>query len=388
MRIAADLQIPLVEGACSTLGDVVLYDARNPATLRSALSGADILLCRSTIRVNAELLAGSNVAFVGTATSGTDHVDAEWLVSQGIHLASAAGSNACSVAEYVAIAILEEFARRGRSVQGASVGIIGAGHAGTMTARLCSALGMQVALHDPPLVEKGDPRCFVTLQEILDCDVITMHVPLTDSGEHATRNLLDESRLEQLRSDAVLVQTSRGGVIDETALKTLRSRGLLDGLVLDVYQWEPNVDADLIRCATLATPHIAGHSFDGKLRGTDHVVRALHEYLGRVDMWKSVAPDESVQQLTVEFVAGEVFENWLLGIVRSAYDIRTDAAEMLSWCKEPTGIALKFAAHRSAYQIRREFSHYSIAMDACSHRLGRVLTDLGFKSSETIGTRT
>lgn len=378
MRIAADVQIPMVAKACRALGDVALFDVRDREGMRMALKGANALLCRSTVIVDAGLLADSNVTFVGTATSGTDHINSKWLAEKGIQVASAAGSNARSVAEYVASSILELFARFERSVTGASVGIIGAGYTGTMTARLCSALGMQVLLHDPPLEDQGDERHFVSLQEILQCDVVTVHVPLTTTGEYPTIGLLNEPRLRQLGSDAILIQASRGGVIEESVLPSLRSEGHLAGLVLDVFVGEPFVDAALVDCASLATPHIAGHSWDGKLRGTDYIVRALHEYVGRIDEWQPVTPESENVHLSAVIVDGEAMESSMLRVLRQAYDIRTDAAAMLAWLDSPASIPEQFTAYRSSYRRRREFTHYTVLSDAYPGHLLHLLRDLGF----------
>lgn len=378
MIIAADSQIPRVEEACRNLGEVCSFDATNPSEVADAVSRADVLLCRSTIRVGEKLLKGTRVDFVGTATSGTDHVDLDWLSQQGIAFASAAGSNARSVAEYVVISLLEMATRLGRRLFGSKIGIIGAGHVGSKVAEMTSALGMEVLLHDPPLEEKGDDRLLVSLHEILTCDVVSIHVPLTMTGNHPTLNLVNETMLRKMRGDAILVQTSRGGVVDEQALMGARSRGHLCGLVMDVFTGEPGFNPGIVAYANLATPHIAGHSWDGKVLGTDMIVRSLFDHVGRCDEWAPLPVSDFTNTITAASIALDP-EAHLLDILRKVYDVRVDDDAMRGCLTgDPSQLPEWFKKYRKNYRIRLEFTRYSVDGVSVGEDNSRVLANLGF----------
>lgn len=378
MIIAADSQIPRVEEACFNLGEIHLFDSSKPSELTYAASRADVLLCRSTIRVDEKLLKRTRVAFVGTATSGTDHVDVDWLSHHGIEFASAAGSNARSVAEYVIIALLEMATHLGRRLSGSTIGIIGAGHVGSTVAGLASALGMDVLLNDPPLAERGDSRLLVHLNDICACDVVSLHVPLTVKGTHRTLNLLNDSMIRKMRGDAILVQTSRGGVIDEDALIGARSRGHLSGLIMDVFAGEPGINPDIVKFANLATPHIAGHSWDGKVRGTDMIVRSLFAHLGRGDEWAPLAVSDSPHPISVDSIATDP-EVQLRNVLRKVYDVHVDdEAVRASLTGDQAQFPKWFNEYRRSYRTRREFTRYLIDCSSVGEYNTRILADLGF----------
>lgn len=378
MIIAADSQIPRVGEACQNLGEVCSFDATKPSEVADAVSRADVLLCRSTIRVGERLLNGTRVEFVGTATSGIDHVDLDWLSQHGIAFASAAGSNARSVAEYVVISLLEMASHLGRRLLGSKIGIIGAGHVGSKVAEMTSALGMEVLLHDPPLEEKGDGRLLVSLHEILACDVVSIHVPLTMTGIHRTLHLVNETMVRNMREDAILVQTSRGGVVDEQALMGARSRGHLCGLIMDVFTGEPGFNPGVVAIANLATPHIAGHSWDGKVLGTDMIVRSLFDHLGRGDEWAPLDVSGFTQMIAVDRIALDQ-DAILLDVLRKVYDVRVDDDAMRgSLTGDAAQLPEWFKKYRKNYRMRREFTQYIVDGSSVGEENSRVLANLGF----------
>lgn len=378
MIIAADRQIPRVAEACLRLGEVRFFDSSKPSEVLGAVADADALLCRSTIRVDANLLQGTSVRFVGTATSGMDHVDIDWLSQRGIAFSTAAGSNSRSVAEYVVVSLLEVATRLGRQLHGMTVGIIGAGHVGSAVAQMTSALGMEIRLNDPPLAERGDRRNFASLDETLACDVVSIHVPLTITGVHRTLNLLDESRLKRLHRDAILVQTSRGGVIDEQALNALRARGHLGGTIMDVFIEEPNINPETVGFATLATPHIAGHSWDGKIRGTDMIVRSLFGHSGRLGEWTALDMMHSTSLMSdADFESDEATR--LLNLLRRVYDVQIDDDAIRASClQERQHVPEWFTSYRKRYRRRREFPHYTVDVSTVGEELSKTLANLGF----------
>ena len=278
MRIVADANIPYLHDAFGPLGEVVTLSSKQ--LTREAVRDADLLLVRSTVRVNAALLEGSRVRFVATATIGIDHLDTAWLDGAGIRWTSAPGSNADSVVQWFAAALarVPDVARR-------QLGIVGVGNVGGRIERLFRALDVKPPLLcDPPRARREGAGAFVSLDEIFArCDLVTLHVPLTRSGEDATVHLVDARRL---RRDAVLVNACRGEVLDsESAL------AVANPLLLDVFEGEPAPHPRLVARATIATPHIAGHSLDGKATGTKMIYDAACAFFGVAPAW---APRDSL----------------------------------------------------------------------------------------------
>lgn len=370
MLIVADENIPFAEETFGAYGTVLCLPGRTLSA--EDARDADALLVRSVTQVGRSLLEGSGVQFVGSATIGTDHVDAEWLREAGIAFAHAPGSNAGSVAEYVLAALLRLATRRGEALAGRTVGVVGCGNVGGEVARRLEALGACVLRCDPPLAEAADARGeahgFVSLSEVLTtCDTITLHTPLTREGAHATRHLIGARELAALRPGAWLLNTSRGEVLDNTALAARLDAepDALGALVLDVWEGEPAPRADLIRRADLATPHIAGYSFDGKVRGTLMLAEAFAEALGEPPLWDAhvaleegagddlvlVAPDASLGETA-----------YLDALARQMYDIEADDSRMRPLAEmdaEARGEA--FAHLRKTYPRRRAFERHRLA---------------------------
>ncbi len=270
MKIVADQDIFAVEEIFQPLGELVPLPGRSIS--RRDLVDADALLARSVLTVNRDLLAGTGVGFVGTATSGVDHIDTRWLREAGIAFAHARGANAPAVVEYC-LGALARLTLAGRIDQTARrVGVIGAGAIGGRFARKLGTLGYEVAVCDPPLAEAAEkskhdlaPKFeYQSMEAALDCDIVSLHVPLTHAGRHPTAGMLNADALARLRPGAVLLQTSRGGVVDERALLARLSGGPELHCVIDVWENEPAVNAALAGKASLATPHIAGYSEQAK----------------------------------------------------------------------------------------------------------------------------
>ncbi len=260
MRIVADSAIKLAREAFSALGDLVLLSADeiNPRTIREA----NVLLVRTETRIDAALLSGSAVRFVATATTGTDHVDLHLLEEKGIAFSSAAGCNANAVCEYIVAILLSLAKERGWSLQGSTLGVVGVGKIGSRVARVGAALGMEVLKNDPPLARQSGSADFLELDDLMGVDYLTIHVPLTFRGADPTHHLFDEDRLERLKGATVLINTSRGSVVDGSALKQCLVRGRLSTCVLDVWEHEPGIDFSLLEKVSIGTPHIAGYSLD------------------------------------------------------------------------------------------------------------------------------
>jgi erythronate-4-phosphate dehydrogenase len=367
MRIVADENIPFVREAFGDLGAVV----RLPGWRLDAdrVREADVLLVRSVTPVTPALLEGSRVRFVGSATIGTDHVDEAYLQARGIAFAHAPGSNAGSVVEYVLAALLHLAVRQGVRLPGKTVGIVGCGHIGGRLAERLPALGLRVLPNDPPRAEaaeaRGRPHPYVPLGRLLaEADVVTLHVPLTRAGPHPTRHLFDAAVLGRMKPDAWLLNTSRGAVVSGEALKTLRAAGRPGAVVLDVWEHEPEPDPALLRRVALATPHIAGYSFDGKVQGTLMLYRALLAHLGRPAGWDAEAVLASTPEDRPGLLAPDPFlpvTDWLHRLVRQMYDLAADDLRMRRLPElSPAQQAAYFNELRKAYPRRRAFERHHL----------------------------
>ena len=377
MHIVADENIPLVREAFGSLGRVTTVAGRG--LTRSALAQAEVLLVRSVTRVDPELLEGTPVRFVATATIGTDHVDTAYLRAHGIGFASAPGSNADSVAEYVAAALLVVARRLGLRLEGRSIGVVGVGNVGSRVVRKCRALGMTVLQNDPPRRdETGDP-VFRPLEELLDCDFITLHAPLTRTGPYPTCHLADADFFSRLRPAAVFINTSRGSVHDNEALRLAITTGTLSAAVLDVWEDEPRISAELLREVTLGTPHIAGYSLDGKVRGVEMIYRAACEFLGVEPTWRPDLPPPPCPQVTLA-ARGREDEEVLGEVVSRVYDIEADDRAL----REMLGLPAEerpayFDSLRRNYPVRREFPHTTVKLTGGAEALRDKLRGLGFR---------
>jgi erythronate-4-phosphate dehydrogenase len=378
MKVVADTNIPFAKEAFAGFGEVDLVPGRE--LRREQVRDADILLVRSVTRVDAALLEGSRVGFVGTATSGTDHIDQDYLLQRGIAFASAPGSNARSVAEYVLAAVLVLIEERGRRLEDITAAIVGCGQVGTRVAELLTAAGVRCLLNDPPLKDLTGESCFHDLDEALSADIITLHVPLTTTGKHPTYRLFDESVLSRLKPDAILINTARGGVVNEEALlRRLKQQPAMTAVV-DCWADEPNINPELLDRVALGTPHIAGYSFDGKLRATEMLYQAACRHYGMAADWQLPV---QVQAGPLQFPDGMSDADILRQAVLACYDAREDAAAFkraMAEGAEERGV--RFDALRRNYRQRREFCAYDARLPLSRDLAARTLRRMGFKVNQ------
>jgi erythronate-4-phosphate dehydrogenase len=354
VKIVADANIPLLEEAFGPVGEVraLPADAITPETV----ADADALLVRSVTRVDAGLLDESRVRFVATATIGIDHVDTAYLDHRNIGFASAQGSNARSVAEYV-LAALGVLARRtGRGLFDLTVGIVGVGNVGGRLAGMLEALGIRVLRNDPPLARQTGEAKYVPIEALAEADVVTFHVPLTRTGRDATHHMVNGDLLGRLKTGAWLVNTSRGAVAETDALSAAADGGGIGALVCDVWENEPAIPAHLLERVDLATPHVAGYSYDGKVNGTRMVLEALCAHFGIARAWDPAPLMPPPEHPRVEIRAGAEPQEALGRAVRAAYDIEQDDARLRAMLEEPPeDRAAYFKRLRREYPVRREF---------------------------------
>ena len=380
MRLVADENIPLLDDFFAPFGDIVRLPGR--AIDRAALIDADILLVRSVTPVTPALLRGTPVGFVGTCTIGTDHLDLPGLAAAGVSVASAPGCNARGVVEYVLSCLLTLAERTGESWRDRTVGILGIGEVGGRLASTLEALGVRCLRCDPPRAERGEAGLHTLDELIAGADVISCHVPLTRAGDHPTFHLFDQARLQALRPGAWLINSSRGPVLDNQALATvLQERPDLQ-VILDVWEHEPEADPALARLCALVTPHIAGYSLDGKLRGTEQIYRALCEHLRQPPGISLQALAPAAGRASVQFSADTPAEWILARALRWVYDVRDDDARMrhmLETATSPAGIRAGFDRLRKHYPLRREASLLDIAgTDNFSQEAVSLLRAAGF----------
>jgi erythronate-4-phosphate dehydrogenase len=381
VKIIADANIPFVKDCFSSIGEVEVFPGRQ--ITRDVVGDADCLLVRSVTRVGSDLLVGSKVRFVGTATIGFDHIDIEYLAGNKVGFASAPGSNANSAAEYVIAGLLEIGRKYKITLKGKSIGIIGVGNVGSRVAEKCAALGMKALLNDPPLQrETGDAK-YLPLEEIFDCDFITLHTPLTFEGVDKTFHLVDEKFFESLKAGCIFFNTSRGEVVDAKALKASIRSGQLETTVLDVWENEPNIDTELLKMVDIGTPHIAGYSLDGKIAGVIMIYKAACKYFGleaKFDI-KDFLPEPGVRQLKINPNSGSE-QDVLRAVVEKIYRIREDDSKLrqiLDVSAERKGEF--FDDLRKNYPVRREFQNTGVVLEMPSKSLTEKLMGIGFKVS-------
>jgi erythronate-4-phosphate dehydrogenase len=379
MKIIADANIPFVKECFSSIGEVEVFPGRQITP--DVISDAECLLVRSITKVDSDLLSGSRIRFVGTATIGFDHIDIEYLARNNVGFASAPGSNANSAAEYIIAGLLEIGQRYKIKLEGKSIGTVGVGNVGSKVAKKCAGLGMKVLLNDPPLKRQSGDAKYLPLEELYGCDFITLHTPLTFKGVDKTFHLADEQFFKSLKAGCVFINTSRGGVVDTKALKASIRSGQLETTVLDVWENEPNIDTELLEMVDIGTPHIAGYSLDGKIAGMIMIYKAACKYIGlkaKFDV-EDFLPKPAVPQLKINTKSGGE-EDILRGAVEKIYRIREDDRELRKILDLPAERGKFFDNLRKNYPVRREFQNTRIILaKESTENLAKKLEGIGFK---------
>lgn len=376
MLIVADENIPLLDAFFARFGEIRRVPGRSID--RATVEQADVLLVRSVTRVDRALLEGSKVRFVGTCTIGTDHLDLDYFQQAGITWSSAPGCNARGVVDYVLGSLLTLADIEGADLTQRTYGVVGAGEVGGRLVKVLQGLGWNVLVCDPPrqAAQGGD---FVSLEHIIEqCDVISLHTPLTRSGAGSTWHLFDDRRLNQLKPGAWLINASRGPVVDNAALReVLLEREDLQA-VLDVWENEPEVDVALAELCVLATPHIAGYSLDGKQRGTAQIYQAFCDFLGLPAQVKlsDLLPSPWLSQVTLN---ADCDPAWALAMVcRGVYDPRRDDADFRrSLVGSVSEQRAAFDALRKHYPSRREIDGLQVRIEGDSPELRKIVAALG-----------
>ena len=340
MKIVADTNIPFLKGVLEPYAEVVYMDGRS--INREAMMDADAIVIRTRTRCCEETLSGTKVKMIASATIGTDHIDLQWCRENGIDVRNAEGCNAGAVANYIFSAMYAVTSRRAIKMEDAVLGIVGVGNVGRKVEHMARTLGLKVLLNDPPRAALEGEEGFVNIDTLLsEATIISIHVPL----DNTTQGMCNDAFFEKMRPGTIFINASRGEVVDEAAL--LRARPKLGALVLDTWCNEPNVSQILIDACDIATPHIAGYSYQGKQNGTAMAVQAIARHFGFKDLeFFSPAMEDALMPKVIN-VKGKT-QGEIAAAVQYNYPIFTDD---FLFRVNPSN----FEKLRSEYNYRREF---------------------------------
>ena len=375
MQIVADENIPLLDQFFSEFGDIVRVPGR---TMTAAdVADADILIVRSVTQVNEQLLAGSKVKFVGTATIGTDHIDLDYLEKAGIGFRSAPGCNAQAVVDYVLSALSVLVDSRGIAFTELSVGIVGLGNVGLLLRNRLEEMDVEVIGVDP-FKDPEEVGVLSSFEEALSADVVTFHTPMTKSGDHPTWHMLNAETLAKMKPDACLINAARGAVVDNAALLEHLKANDDFSAILDVWEGEPEINTELLDYCWLGTPHIAGYSLDGKMRGTEMVYHGVCEFFGLPIRCKlaQFLPEPGIKR--VNFTEQAPVHQALRTAIRAAYEIRVDDGVLRSAMRRSKNLRETFDRLRKEYPLRRDTPTLRVGVPARAHDLMDALTSAGF----------
>jgi len=369
MKVIIDKNIPYIKGVLEPWSRVEYYEGSR--INNELLRDSDALIVRTRTRCDKNLLHGTNVKFIGTATIGTDHIDLGWCMQNRIKYASAPGCNSGSVMQYLASALVYLILKYNIDPVSTTLGIVGVGNVGSKVARMAEVLGFNVILNDPPREKIEGSLGFSPLNSLLkNSDIVTIHVPLTFKGPDRTYQLVNENFIKQMKDRAILINTSRGQVADERSIMTGLSKNTIKAAVLDVWRNEPDINYRLLEVAALGTAHIAGYSVDGKTNGVMMVIRQLSEYFNLpLDDWEpETLPEPHENLIDISKFPGTDLEV-LCRAIYHTYSIENDSRSL----KENPSM---FENIRNEYPPRREFHAYMVKGD--NIELINKLKQLGF----------
>ncbi|MEI7811466.1 MAG: 4-phosphoerythronate dehydrogenase PdxB [Ignavibacteria bacterium] len=374
IKIVADSKIPFLKGVLEPFADIKYPD---PSMITAgAVKEADALLVRTRTNCGAPLLDGSSVKFIATATIGFDHIDQAYCIGNNIKWVSAPGCNSSSVMQYIASTLVTIAQEKKLNLRNATIGIVGVGNVGSKVAKMAKLIGMNVLLNDPPRQAKENGAGFISLDELKDkSDIITFHVPLNKSGEYTTYHMADETFFSTLNSGKAVINTSRGAVVETNALKQAISSGLVNYAALDVWEYEPDIDRELLDLVNIATPHIAGYSADGKANGTAWCIRALTEFFGlniSQDWYPSEIPAPSGSRHSEFDCSAKSNDEIIFEAIKASYDVLSDDKTLRNSPET-------FENQRGSYPVRREFPYFEISLKKPDNFLPETLSRLGFK---------
>lgn len=367
MKLIADDSIPFLKGIPERFAEVVYLPTR--AFVHEQVKDADVLIVRSPNKCDRALLEGSRVKFIASATIGYDHIDIDYCRENGIKWVNSPGCNASSVAQYILSGLIELSHKEGFSLHDKTYGIVGVGNVGRQVERVYQAYGLSYLKCDPPRAEQEGSEGFVSLREIAEsCDIISFHVPLERKGAHPTYHLADEDFFRSLKKKPYYINVARGSVHDTPALLRAKQEGLIRGMIIDCWENEPEISLELLAKASIATPHIAGFSADGKANGTRMCLEAIVKEYG-IDLPDLSALVQAPPPGTATIDLNRFSGNRVEAAILSTY---TPLSVERLLRDDPS----RFEYYRKHYDNPREYPAYTV-VNACPEE--RVLLEkLGF----------
>lgn len=371
MKIVADDKIPFLQGVLEPFAEVLYYPGAKITP--EIVKDADALIVRTRTKCNTHLLEGSSVKFIATATIGFDHIDTVYCEKTGITWTNAPGCNSSSVQQYIANVLSFLSKKHGFKLKDRTLGIVGVGYVGKKVLKMAEDLGLRIVINDPPRSRKEGLCGFVSLEGILrEADIITFHVPLNMDGEDKTYHLADTSFFEKVNPGTFIINSSRGEVVDTIALKDALDGDKLAGAVIDVWEYEPEIDQELLQKVDIGTPHIAGYSLDGKANGTSMSVNALCKFFNLPYTGWEPATITPIDDNLIEIDCnGKTNEDVLLEAVDATFQLESDSNALKA---NPE----VFEKYRGEYPLRREYQAYKVYLENATDEMNSLLLKYGF----------
>ena len=373
MKILADAHIPYLKGVIELFGDVEYLPGNEFS--KETIKDKDVLIVRTVTHFGKEILEGSKVKLICSATIGYDHIDTAYCDAHNIAWRTAPGCNANSVEQYVTASLLYVAQKLGFELKDKTIGIVGVGNVGSRVEAACRKLGMNVLLNDPPREEREGNEKFVSLETIKsEADIITFHVPLTKSGKYATYHLVDSDFFGSLGRCPVIINSCRGAVVDNQAWKKAIEDHVISGSVIDCWENEPNIDRDLLDKVDIATPHVAGYSADGKWTATKMTLENVNNFFGLgiepIPFQKIPEPEQPIIDLK-----NIPIEIQLQTAVWHTYNPMKETEALKSNPED-------FYRFRSNYPLRREYHAYTVING--DSNVAFILKLLGFNIEKAV----
>lgn len=351
MKILADAHIPYLQGVAEQFGEVS-YLPGDQFT-KEAVRDYDVLIVRTVTHFDEKILKDSKVKLICSATIGFDHIDTAYCDAHNIAWRTAPGCNAQSVEQYVTASLMTLAKKHNFMLNNKTIGIVGVGNVGSKVKRACELLGMRILLNDPPRQKTENSDEFVDIDTIKQqADIITFHTPLVREGIYATYHLADSRFFEELKKKPIIINTCRGAVVDNQALKAALKNDSVSGAIIDTWESEPNLNLELLSMVDIATPHIAGYSADGKWNATTMSLQTINSFFNFhkdfIDLLPIAEPDNKIIDLS-EYSADEQIHHAILHTYNPLND-----SQLLKAHPE------KFYYFRSHYPLRREYKAYTL----------------------------
>ncbi len=376
MKIVIDDKIPYIKGAFEPFADVLYVSGSK--TTHQTVKNADAIITRTRTICNEQLLKGSKVKMIATATIGFDHIDTEYCESNGIEWTNAPGCNSWSVAQYILAALCKYTLSKNYELSKLTIGIVGVGNVGSKVAHLCNSIGMRVLLNDPPRKRIEQSNAFVDLETIQQqADIITFHTPLTFEGNDKTYHLANKDFFSNCKNNVLLINSARGEIMNTLHVLDALEKGILSDTIIDCWENEPDIDSVLLKKSFIATPHIAGYSKDGKANGTSMSVQAISRKFNLgIDNWECTNIEKPQSTTILLDGGGKTVEQVVCEAVLATYVIDNDSDSLKDNPKA-------FEKLRGDYPVRREFTVYTVNIRNASLQMIHVLKNFGFKIIES-----